>query len=306
MAKRVIPTLFEARAADDTVRVWVPGCATGEEVYSLGILLREHMLSHPSSVRVQIFATDIDEAALSVARSGRYPATMMANMSTERLARFFVADGDAYAVSKELRELCIFSAHSLIRDAPFSRVDLISCRNLLIYLGGPLQEQVIPLFHYALRPGGFLFLGVSETVSRYTELFSPEDKGHRIFRRRSHETVALPIKPAAPGAPRPWPLVPPARRNAANGSELRLAADGFIAAQFSPPHLLVNAEGDVVYQSANLGKYLEPASGAPSHHLLSMARRGLRLDLRAALREATETQRPAIRPRVEVEFEDRR
>jgi two-component system CheB/CheR fusion protein len=309
LAERVVPALFEGRRAEDMVRVWVPGCATGEEAYSLAILLRERMDAQPSRPQVQIFATDIDEAALAVARRGRYPASMMSGVTPERLARFFVGDGIAFVVSKELRDLCVFSSHSVIRDAPFSRIDLVSCRNLLIYLGGEVQERVIPLFHYALQPGGFLFLGVSETIARHADLFTPEDKGHRIFRRRQHAAAGVPlhVKPAANRAKRLWPAaLPPRQVHADGGAELRQAAESFVLEQFAPPHVVVNRDGDVVHQSARLGKYLEPASGAPSRQLLSMARRGLRLELRAALREAVENRSRAVRPHVEVEVDDRR
>ena len=309
LASRVMPTLFEGRSADDTVRIWVPGCATGEEAYSLAMLASEQAASQPNSPRVQIFATDIDDVALGVARSGRYPAAMMANVSPERLARFFVAEGATYAVSRELRELCVFSSHNVIRDAPFSRIDMVSCRNLLIYMGGQLQEQVIPLFHYALRPGGFLFLGVSETVSKHAELFSAEDKSHRIYRRRDTSAPGMPlqINTAAQGARRNWqPASPSPRPQLGSASELRQMANAFAAEQIAPPHLLVNADGDIVHQSANLGPFLEPSPGVPSRQLLSMARRGLRLDLRAALREATLTRRRVQRPRVDMEADGTR
>ena len=305
LASRVMPTIFEGRGADDTVRIWVPGCATGEEAYSLAILASEQAAGRTGSPRVQIFATDIDEGGLAVARSGRYPAAMLAEVSPERLARFFVADGASYVVSKALRELCVFSSHSVIRDAPFSRIDMVSCRNLLIYMGGQLQEQVIPLFHYALRPGGFLFLGVSETVSKHTDLFATEDKAHHIYRRRDALVAGLPlqISTAAPGTQRNWQPVSPSRRlPPGSASDLRQMANAIAAEQLAPPHLLVNTDGDIVYQSANLGAFLEPSPGVPTRHLLSVARRGLRLDLRAALREATEKRRTAQRPRVELEL----
>ena len=150
----VIPKLFEGRGADDTVRIWVPGCATGEEVFSMAILMREHMDSLTALPRVQIFATDIDEHALTVARAGRYPEALLDSVSPERRRRFFTSDGGSFVVSKDIRELCIFSPHSVIRDPPFSRIDLVSCRNLLIYFGTEIQNQVLPIFHYSLRPGG--------------------------------------------------------------------------------------------------------------------------------------------------------
>ncbi|WP_043360969.1 chemotaxis protein CheB [Belnapia sp. F-4-1] len=309
LAQRVFPAIFKGRGADDTVRIWVPGCATGEEAYSLAILAHEQIAGRPDSPRIQIFATDIDEAALSVARGGRYPASMMDNVSPERLARFFVTDGATYAVSRETRDLCVFSSHSVIRDAPFSRIDMVSCRNLLIYMGGQLQEQVIPLFHYALRPNGYLFLGVSETTTRHDDLFKPDDKAHRIFQRRDSLAPGLPVRAQslAQGTRRSWPSMPTLSRPQIGGAtELHQMAHAFAAEHFAPPHLLVNATGDIVYQTANLGKYLEPSAGIPSRQLLAMARRGLRLDLRSALRQAIDQRRPATRSSVEVEFSGQR
>lgn len=301
---KVMPALFEGRGADDTVRIWVPGCATGEEAYSLAILAQEQMAKRPAPPRVQIFATDIDDPALGVARMGRYPKSMMAGVSAERLARFFLPDGALYTVTPETRELCVFSSHNVIRDAPFSRIDLVSCRNMLIYMGGRLQEQVIPLLHYALRPSGFLFLGVAETVTRHSELFAPVDKAHRIFRRRDMAGVgALPrLQPASLTVRRHWP--PPAaprQLRASTAAELRQRAAAFAAELFAPPLVLVNADGTILHQSANLSRYLELQPGPPSHHLVSLARRGLRPELRSALREAVETRQRVVRPRVEFE-----
>lgn len=309
LAGRVIPTLCDGRGPDETIRVWVPGCATGEEAYSIAILLRERMEARPGGPRAQVFATDIDEIALGVARRGRYPAGLLSGVGAQRLARHFVAEGASYVASKELRELCVFSSHSVIRDAPFSRIDLVSCRNLLIYLGGTLQDAVLPLFHYALRPGGFLFLGVAETIARYADLFTAVDKAHHIYRRRDHApvgSVPLNVQPAARSGAQPFAVRPAPRAPVGGGTELRQAADAFVLDQFSPAHVVVNRDGDVMHQSAHLGKYLEPAAGAPSRQLLSMARRGLRLDLRAALREAVETRRRVTRPRVDIDADDRR
>lgn len=176
-----IPRLFAGKKAEDSVRVWVPGCATGEEVYSLAILLCEYRERAPAPPRIQIFATDIDEAALELARAARYPAASLEGVSPERLERFFVAESGSYAVAKTVRDLCIFSLHSVIRDPPFSHLDLISCRNLLIYLNSELQSRLIPVFHYALRPGGFLFLGSAEGVTQHGDLFSAVDRQARLF-----------------------------------------------------------------------------------------------------------------------------
>ncbi|MDP3418196.1 CheR family methyltransferase [Falsiroseomonas sp.] len=307
LATQVLPALFEARDAEDSVRVWVPGCSTGEEVYSIAILLCERMEGRRDCPRVQIFATDIDEPALAIARAGRYPAPLLKDMAPARLARFFADEGAAYVVTRELRDLCTFSSHSLIRDPPFSRIDLISCRNLLIYLDGMVQERVIPTFHYALKPGGFLFLGISENVTRHDDLFAPMDKTHRIFRRRDNNRAGAPL-PALPLAPsgQPWFGRRPARPARAEGRmDLRQEVENLVLEQFAPAYVVVDREGDIVLQSGRLGRYVEPAPGVPSRQLIAMARRGLRLELRAALREAMETRRKVVRPRVEVEVEDR-
>jgi len=265
LAERVIPALFADRDPTDTVRVWVPGCATGEEAYSIAILLREWTEAHPGGPRAQIFATDIDEAALAVARRGHYPTQLLADVTPERLARFFVAGAASYDVSKALRDMCVFSAQSVISDPPFSRIDLVSCRNLLIYLGSTLQEQVIPLFHYALRPGGFLFLGISETIARHGEFFVAEEKSHRIFRRREDVGTPAGLPISVRGLATRWPLRPvPTKEAPGRTVGLRQVVEATIFEKLVPPHLVVNGDGTVVYQSARLGKYLEPSAGVPS------------------------------------------
>jgi len=306
LEKTVMPALFEGKGKDDLVRIWVPGCATGEEVYSLAMLAQEQMAKRSSPPGVQIFATDIDDAALAVARLGRYPKSMMAAVSAERLARFFHSQGEAYAIRPETRELCVFSSHNVIRDPPFSRIDLVSCRNMLIYMGGRLQEQVIPLLHYALRSSGFLFLGVAETVTRQSELFAPVDKVHRIFRKRDVAVTALPprLQPTSLSFRRHWPPpAPPRTARIGGAAELHQLASAFAAELFAPPHLLVNVEGNIVHQSASLSRYLELPAGVPSRQILALARRGLRPDLRAALKEAAETRRRVVRPLIKVEHE---
>ena len=180
----VIPSLFENVGAADTVRVWVPGCATGEEAYSIAILLREHMDKIERVPRVQVFATDIDEPG-ALGRAQRPLSRADARECVARAAQALLPSRRrVYVLTKEVRDLCIFSAHSVIRDPPFSRMDLVSCRNLLIYFDAELQDSVLPVFHYALKPGGYLFLGPSETVSRHGDLFTPVDKKHRVFQRR--------------------------------------------------------------------------------------------------------------------------
>ncbi len=184
LTRKVIPALLESKGPADRIRVWVPGCASGEEAYSIGLLLLEQLHGQAQPQQVQIFATDIDEAALALARAGVYPATALAEMPRRLVERFFVQEKDHYRVSKRLREICMFAVQNVIADPPFSRLDLISCRNLLIYLAPQLQNRVVPLFHYALREDGFLFLGSAENVGRHSRLFGPVDRKQRIYRSR--------------------------------------------------------------------------------------------------------------------------
>src|SRR5262249_52389812 len=190
----VMPRLFESKGPADTIRVWVPGCATGEEVYSLAIMLREQTEQSRSRVKVQIFATDIDEAALGVARAGRYPDTLLQGVSKERLERFFTSQSTSYVINKPIRHMCGFSSHNRVRHPPISPMDLFSCRNLLIYLNSELQNHVIPIFHYALKPSGFLFLGTSENITQHGALFTSVDKKNRVFQRRE-DGAAMPHLP---------------------------------------------------------------------------------------------------------------
>ena len=191
LESKVIPRLFTDKHADGHVRVWVPGCATGEEAYSLAILLREHMDTLDAPPKVQVFATDIDDAAIATARLGRYPKTLLEGLSEERRGRYFAPSQGGYVVSKPIRDLCTFSPHNVVRDPPFSRMDLVSCRNLLIYLNKDLQAIVVPVFHYALVSQGILLLGGAESASQHTDLFEPLDKSARIFVRRNVRSPAL-------------------------------------------------------------------------------------------------------------------
>jgi two-component system, chemotaxis family, CheB/CheR fusion protein len=281
----------------------VPGCATGEEVYSLAILLREQAEQSRSRVKIQIFATDIDEAALGVARTGRYPDTLLQGVSKQRLERFFTSQGTSYVINKAIRDLCVFSSHSVVRDPPFSRMDLISCRNLLIYLNSEVQGHVIPIFHYALKPQGYLFLGTSENITQHGDLFTSVDKKNRVFQRRKDgaHMPRLPLLFRPHGTGRPGH----AENKSPTGGSLRQAIETRVLERYAPAHVVVTREGDVVNYSAGTGKYLEPPAGRPNRALMAMARKGLRLPLRSALHEATESQRTAVRDNVELEGEDK-
>ncbi len=299
LESEVIPRLFERKGPDDSVRVWVPGCSTGEEAYSIAILLREHAPKSHSIPKLQVFASDIDEAALEVARFGRYPSTIARDVSARRLERFFLREDGSYRVGDELREICLFSVHNILRDAPFSRLDLISCRNLLIYLNAELQSRIVPLLHYALRNGGYLLLGTSENVTRHPRLFAAVDKPNRIFQRRPPTERRLPEFPlSTPDAAGAGPAQ--MARAASPDTSLKEMAERQLLERYAPAYAVVTAEGELLHTSGRTGKYLELPAGAPVANIFSLARRGLRLDLRAALHKAIKSGQPTVQSRVSV------
>lgn len=295
LEREVVPNLFEGKSTGDHLRVWVLGCATGEEAYSIAILLRERMAALDIVPHIQIFATDIDNRALAQARVGRYAASALQEMSSDRLARWFVKEGDTYCVVKELREMCIFSQHNLIKDAPFSRLDLVSCRNLLIYLNAELQNRVIPLFHFALKPGGFLFLGNSENVSRHSKLFAPVDRRYRIFRQVQSANRVLPDFPLTVTAGRRGLLEAPAapRTVFVNGAAVTKQAER-IMERYAPAYLILDENHDVLHFSGRTGRFLDPPTGLASLNVYNLIHRDLRMDLRAALHRA-ETEKETVR-----------
>jgi two-component system, chemotaxis family, CheB/CheR fusion protein len=308
----VIPKLFGDRSADAQLRVWVPGCSTGEEAYSLAILLQEHLEQRKQSFKLQVFATDIDAQAIAEARAGLYPASIRADLTPERLARFFSpepgdADGNppAYRIHKNLRDLLVFSEQNVIKDPPFSKLDLISCRNLLIYMGSELQKKLIPLFHYALNPGGFLFLGTSETVGEHADLLAAHDRKAKIYQRKEDFHG---MQRAAPGRSLP-PMTaqrdamarPVAQTATPAKLPLRELTETALLQEVVAAGALVTAQGDLLYLHGRTGTYLEPAPGeVGTHNILKMAREGLKHDLAMALHKAAGTRETARCPGLHV------
>ncbi|HEY3568090.1 MAG TPA: CheR family methyltransferase [Thermoanaerobaculia bacterium] len=304
LADKVIPRLFEGKDEDGFVRVWVAGCATGEEAYSLAILLREHAAKLEKPPQIQVFATDIDSQALEAARQALYPEAVAAQISPERLERFFVRHGNMYQVSREIRDLCLFSLHNLIADPPFSRLDLVSCRNVLIYLESELQKKIVALFHYALRPGGYLFLGPSEMVSGQPELFRTLDKKHRLF--QSRDTVTRPpfsFPLSERGRLGIRPIEEAQRRAVPRQLEVARTFEAILLESYAPACVVVHERGDIVYFSPRTGRYLEPPSGTPTVNVLDMARKGLRLDVRTALHKAVNSRVPVVHENVAFELD---
>lgn len=302
LAGTVIPRLFTGKGPRDIVRVWVPGCSSGEEAYSIAMLLLEYAQTISSPPQLQVFATDVDDAALRVARSGIYSAAALDGVKEDRVERFFTRDGDKFVVTRELRTICTFSLHSLIRDPPLCFIDLISCRNVLIYFDRNLQDQVIPTFHFALRPGGILFLGPSENVGRHTDLFVSVDNVNRIFEQVAGARRSVPFLPPSKAKALSRPDLP-VRRTAVAERSVAQMADAQILKRYGPANVVVDGRGDIVHFSPRTGKYLEPIAGSPSHNLLAMARKGLRVSLRSALHEAKKTGRIAVHDNVVVELD---
>jgi two-component system CheB/CheR fusion protein len=307
LEEQIIPKLFADKGADAVIRIWTPGCSTGEEAYSLAILLAERQEVLKKSFKVQVFATDIDSHAIAAARAGIYPSSITADLTPERLARFFSPDqgNSAYRIHKSIRDMLVFSEQNVIKDPPFSRLDLISCRNLLIYLGGNLQKKLIPLFHYALNPGGYLFLGTSETVGELGDLFAAQDRKQKIYQRKED---ILGNHRAGQGRFLP-PMIAPDTEHLCIGEKavyprklpLRDLTEKALLQQIVQVGALVNAGGDILYLHGRTGMYLEPAPGESGpNNILKMAREGLRRDLTAALHKAAQTGEIVRCPRVRV------
>ena len=294
-----LTALLTDKPDDYVLRAWVSGCSTGEEAYSLAILIRECMDALGRSTAVQLFATDLDPAAIAHARAGYYPAGIAGDVSAQRLQRFFTREDDAYRVRREIREMLVFAPQSLIADPPFTKLDLVSCRNLLIYLDGNLQRRLLPVFHYALRPRGLLFLGTSEAVGTFSELFRPLDKKWKIFARRDGATgVHLADFPSAIAeAPSSEARLSPKGRDAS----LAQLADRLLLRTRVPPTVLVQERGDVVHIHGRTGLYLEPAQGAQATaNLFNMAREGLQVSLAAAMRQAAAEDKEVVHRGVRV------
>ncbi|MBT0663702.1 PAS domain-containing protein [Geobacter pelophilus] len=286
-----IPAILAARPDGGGLRAWSAGCSTGEEAYSLAIVFKEALEQVKPSVTfsLQIFATDLDQDAIDKARQGIYPVNIAADVSPERLHRYFIKEENGYRVGKEIREMVTFATQNVIMDPPFTKLDIIICRNLLIYLTPELQKKLLPLFHYSLKPGGVLFLGSAETLSTFTDLFAPLNIKSRLFLRResllSAEPIAFPSSfvPAMPGVSKELTMMKPA-------ANLQSIADQLLLQHFSPPAVLTSDKGDILYISGRTGKYLEPAAGKANWNIFAMAREGLRFDLGNAFQKAIRQQ----------------
>jgi PAS domain S-box-containing protein len=306
----IVPRILQNKSSKDEVRVWVAGCATGEEAYSLAMLLAEHFEENPNAPAIQIFATDIDEAAIAHSREGFYTLVDVADVSPERLRRFFTRDGAGFRVRRELREMILFAKHNLLNDAPFSRIDLVTCRNLLIYFNDTAQGRAMETFHFALNPGAYLFLGSSESVDGAGDLYASINKEHRVYQSR-HATsrISYPV----PDAPQPMRHVETRaagtiKQEQENRLLERISFNDLhqqLLEQYAPPSIVVNENYDIIHLSDHAGRFLKIAGGEPSKNLLQLVRPELRLELRTILFQAVQNRTNVVATNVKIQTEGR-
>lgn len=303
---KIFPKLLAQPRREGPLRIWVLGCSTGQEAYSLAMTFAEAAAEAPHPQKLQIFATDLNEALLEKARAGLYAKSLAQDITPERLQRFFTEEEGGYRVNKALREQVLFARQNVMSDPPFSRMDLITCRNLLIYFEPELQKKIFPAFHYALRPGGYLFLGASESIGQFTDLFTPADKKQKIFSRKVAPTPAF-HSPAPKG--RPVQRLP-GMRAIADEHDLPHAMRGEFNAQreadritvslFAPPGVLINADGQILQFRGATGAFLEPPTGKASFDLLKMTPEGMTLPLRAAIQKAKRENKTVCRENIQI------
>jgi two-component system CheB/CheR fusion protein len=302
LARKGLPSLVEGKPEGAALRLWVAGCSTGEEAYSLAILLQEYLTHKKLRLTLQIFASDLDNRAIETARAGLYPVGIAGDLTPARLQRFFTKEDSSYRIKKDIRDLVVFATHNVLADAPFTKLDILSCRNLLIYLNTPTQQKLLSLFHYGLKPKGILFLGSSETIGEPERLFTVIDRKWKLFRRSSEPHALLHLErfpggfmraAAEPNAEVEVPL--PTRP-----MSISTLIQQLLVSRYAPAAVVVNTRGEVVYIHGHTGAYLEPAPGPPTHHLVEMAREGLQHDLATALHQAAGKGKEVVRHDIPV------
>lgn len=288
LREQALPALMASRASGQALRAWVSGCSTGEEAYSLAIMLKEaaDAMKPRGQFAIQVFATDLDRDAIDKARQGLFNENIASDVPPERLGRFFAKEDQGYRVRKDIREMVIFAPQDLIMDPPFTKLDILSCRNLLIYLTPEVQKKLIPLFHYSLKPGGLLFLGSAETIGGFTDLFAPLNGKSRLFRRTESAMRTEPVEFPSSFSAIPATLGAETCPIPKTSGSLQSLADQLILQRYAPPAVLANDKGDILYISGRTGKYLEPAAGKANWNVFAMAREGLRYELAEAFQKA--------------------
>lgn len=305
LQEKFLLNLLAEKPDDAGVRIWVPGCSTGEEAYSLAIVLQEIMEKIGRHLTVQIFATDLDEDAINAARSGLYPVSITSDVHPERIKRFFTREDTFFRVKKSIREMLVFAPQNLIKDPPFTKLDMLSCRNLLIYLGPELQKKLLPMFYYSLKPDGILFLGSAESVGQESNLFDCSDKRWKIFRRQVNQENARPILNFPVESPSDMDAhletkTPDAVKRAEEINTF-LLVETILQQSDTPPCVIIDEKLNIVYVHGRTGKYLEPAVGRMCNNILEMARPGLKIALSSAIRKAATLKQEVIQNRIDIE-----
>jgi two-component system CheB/CheR fusion protein len=304
MEKVILPKLCKDKSDDYVFRVWVPACASGEEAYSIAILLCELMAKTKQQFQVQIYSTDLDEDAIATARAATYPNSISLDVSPERLRNFFLKHEDGYRIKKEVREMVVFAIQNIVKDPPFTKLDLISCRNLMIYMETALQNRLMPMFHYALKPEGVLFLSPSESVGNYTELFSPINRKWKFYHAINRKTSThLMINSPFLWADKNHHQVPELIMTKTIQTNFAELSRKLLVKYFAPASIITNLKGDIVYIHGETGKYLRPAPGHATLNIIEMARDGLEVELRNAIHAMAENS-PIYKAEIQYKFND--
>ncbi len=303
LREKILPELLADKPEGYTMRIWVAGCSSGEEAYSVAILLQEVMEDQGRRINVQIFCTDIDEEAVNTARAGIFPASIAGDVSEARLNRWFLKEDNQYRIKKSIREMLVFAVHSIIKDPPFTKLDLICCRNLLIYLGPELQKKLIPIFHYSLKPDSILFLGSSETIGQAGDLFVALDKKWKIYSRRPASFTARQVLelPTIPVKKKSAPLEQPESIRKVKELSAFQLVETILKQMDAPPCAIIDESSNIIYLHGRTGRYLEPVVGKISVNILEMARPGLKMDLAAAIRGVAVHNQEYVRKGVDIE-----
>lgn len=299
--QKIIPQIIKTKSEGDTIRIWVAGCSTGEEAYALAILFHEGINKQSKSLKLQIFASDLDQQAINIARQGVYPETIVTDVKQEYLRRYFQADSNTYRINKDIRDKVIFSEHNLIKDPPFSKQDMVSCRNLLIYLNIEAQKKVFAIFHYALNPKGILFLGSSESLGEYANFFEVIDRKHKLFKQKEVYKNKIPGIGYLFREPAHHKVIAIANiPKSENSDNLAKITEKLLLENYAPACAIINMKGEAVYFAGNTGKYLQPSPGEARLNIVDMAREGLKTDLRAIISKIRKSKTLEIRKNISV------
>ncbi len=295
LRQEILPQLVAGKPEDYVLRVWVPGCSTGEEAYSIAMVLREFMDETRQELKVQLYSTDLDDEAIATARAGVYPPNIVADVSPERLRRFFVKEDAGYRIRKEIRDMVVFAVQNVIKDPPFTKLDLVSCRNLMIYLEAELQDRLIPALHYALKPGGVLLLSPSESIGNHTQLFAALNRKWKFYKALDTPASTRAMIARGPAwRPAGENREPRAERKAVTESNFAELTRRVLLQSYAPPSLVTDAKGTILFVHGETGRYLRPAPGNATLNVVDMAHEELQLELRAALRLAANQGTPTL------------